>query len=304
VFLPIFFILALVFDKSMKTKLMTDASCLMPHEIMKKENIGILESLLLIEDKEYRELTEINREEFINSLPTIEPYPTTSQASTQDALDAYQKAIDEGYDEVLYLGVTPILSSQMNIARLAAKRFKDKIKITVYPTELACGSQGALVNYALQLYKQGKSSEEIISALDEVKEKIYTLGLAINMTAVFKTGRVKRGSAKGIIASLLKMKPIIEFNIKDGFIGIGTGTSFEGAIKSMIREIDNKTDPNITYDLFMADALNPELVEMYASEIKKIRKINEVHLWEMTPVMALSSGKGAVTATLCPSITE
>ncbi|MCG3227734.1 MAG: DegV family EDD domain-containing protein [Candidatus Heimdallarchaeota archaeon] len=288
----------------MKTKLMTDASCLLPLEIMKKENIAVLESLLLIGDKEYRELTEINREEFINSLPTIEPYPTTSQAGAQDALDLYQKAVDEGYDEILYLGVTPSLSSQMNIARLAAKRFKDKIKITVYSTELACGSQGALVNYASHLLKSGKSSEEIISILDTVKEKIYTLGIAVNMTAVFKTGRVKRGSAKGIIASLLKMKPIIEFNIKDGFIGIGAETSFKSAFKTMIKEIEEKTEPDITYDLFLADALNSELMNMYADEIKKIRKIGKVHLWEMTPVMALSSGKGAVIATLCPSITE
>ena len=288
----------------MKTKLMTDASCLLPLAIMKKENIAVLESLLLIDDKEYRELTEINREEFTNNLPTIEPYPTTSQAGAQDALDLYEKAIEEGYDEVLYLGVTASLSSQMNIARLAARKFKDKIKITIYPTELACGSQGALVNYALHLLKSGKSSEEIISILDTIKEKIYTLGLAANMIAVFKTGRVKRGSAKGIIASLLKMKPIIEFNIKDGFIGIGAETSFKSAFKSMMKEIEEKTDPDITYDLFMADALNPELMNMYADKIKKIRKINKTHLWEMTPVMALSSGKGAVIATLCPSITE
>jgi DegV family protein with EDD domain len=288
----------------MKIKLMTDASCLMPLEFAQKENIALLESLVLIEDKEYRELTGLNLEDFINSLPTIEPYPTTSQAGAQDAIDIYEKAIEEGYDEILYLGVTASLSSQMNIARLAAKRYKDKIKITVYPTELACGSQGALANYTLHLLKSGKSSEEIIPILDKIKQKIYTLGLAINMTAVFKTGRVKRGSAKGIIASLLKMKPIIEFNIKDGFIGIGTGTSQNGALKSMMKEIDEKTDPEITYDLFASDALNPELLKIYVEEIKKIRNIDKVHYWDMTPVMALSSGKGAVIATLCPSIIE
>ena len=283
---------------------MTDASCLMPLEIMKKENIAVLESLVLIDEKEYRELSGLDLEDFINSLPTIEPYPTTSQAGAQDAIDIYEKAIKEGYDEILYLGVTASLSSQMNIARLAAKRYKDKIKITVYPTELACGSQGALVNYALHLLKSGKTTEEIIPILDTIKEKIYTLGLAINMTAVFKTGRVKRGSAKGIIASLLRMKPIIEYNIKDGFIGIGTGTSNKGALKSMIKEIEEKTDPNISYDLFASDALNPELLNEYIEEIKKIRKIDKIHRWAMTPVMALSSGKGAVIATLCPSITE
>jgi hypothetical protein len=52
----------------------------------------------------------------------------------------------------------------------------------------------------------------------------------------------------------------------------------------------------------MADALNPAFMTKYATEIQKIRKINEVHYWEISPVMALSAGKGAVTATICPTI--
>ena len=52
----------------------------------------------------------------------------------------------------------------------------------------------------------------------------------------------------------------------------------------------------------MTDALNREFAKKFAEEIKKVRKIKEVHYWNMSPVMALSAGKNAVTATIAPVV--
>lgn len=288
----------------MKIKLLTDASALLPLKFMKEENIGFFESVLLIEGEEYRELTGLDRTEFIESLHDRDPYPTSSQVLPEDAIEVFNQAVNEGYDEVLYLGLTPVMSSQMNVVRLAAKRFEKKIKITHYPTELAVGPQGAMVYNALKLLKKGKSVEEITSYCDSIKHDIYSIGVTIDVESLFKSGRVKRGSAKGILVSLLKMKPIAHFTIEDGVIGFGAGLSYKSAIKKMVAEIQKRTDPKLTYDLFMCDALNTDLVKVYEKEIKKVIKINEIHYWEMSPVMALSSGKGAVMATVCPTLDE
>jgi DegV family protein with EDD domain len=284
----------------MKVKIVTDASCLIPKETIEKENIGIFESLIMIGEKEYRELTELDREDFLNKLRTFDPYPKSSQVSMQNVLDVYNSAIEEGYDEVLYLGLATTMSSHVNMGRLGAKKFNDKIKITIYQTDLVSGSQGCMVYNTIRLLKKNKTVEEIINYLDSVKEKIYTIGVAVDMESLFKSGRVKRGSAKGILATLLKMKPLAEINTKDGVIGVGAGTSFDSAIKKMIQKIKEHTDPNLTYDLFMSDALNPELMKKYEEAVKKALKINDTHYWEMSPVMAMSTGKGAVTATVCP----
>ncbi|MCG3227735.1 MAG: DegV family protein [Candidatus Heimdallarchaeota archaeon] len=286
----------------MKVKLITDASCCMPKEIYEKERIGIFESVIMYEGKEFRELTELNRTEFLNGLITFDPYPTSTQVLGKDVLEVYNKAIEDGYDEILYLGLAATVSSQMNVARLIVKQVKDRIKITIYPTNLVAGSQGSMVYNSIKMLKQGKSVEEIVAYLDSIKEKIYSIGVAVDMESLFKSGRVKRGSVKGLMASLLKMKPLAEINTKDGVIGVGAGISFKSAISKMIDKIKEHTDPNITYDLFMADALNPELMKLYEEEVKKVLKINEIHHWEMSPVMAMSTGKGAVTATVCPTL--
>jgi DegV family protein with EDD domain len=288
----------------MKIKLVTDASSLLPKKFMDDEKIAYFESIILINEEPKRELTEINREEFINSLSTLDPYPTSSQMSTQDAIDVYEQAIKDGYNEILYLGLTPLISSHMNIARLAAKRVKGKIKITHYPTDLTCGSQGAMVYRALELLKAGKSVPEITDHLDKLKEDIYTVGMTGDVITLFQTGKVKRGSVQGIMVQLFKMKPIAEVNTKEGFIGIGAAFSEKSAMKKMIKEIAIRTHPDKEYDLFMADSLNPELMEWYIEEIKKVRKIKQIFYWEMSAVMALSAGKGAVTATISPSLEE
>ncbi len=288
----------------MKIKLVTDASSLLPLKLMEEENIGVFESILLIDGKEYRELTELNREEFILSLHDADPYPTSSQVSAQDVLDVYNKAIEDGFDEILYLSLTPKISSHMNVARLAAKRVQDKIKVTIYQTDYSCASQGAMVYHAMKLLKKGKSTDEIISYLDELKHKIHTVGVTVDLESLFKSGKVKRGSAKGILVSLLKMKPIVEITIEDAVIGIGAGISLKSAIKKLISVVETKTDSDTQYDLYMADTLNPELAKDLEQEIKKVRKIKETHHWEISPVVALSSGNGGVMATLCPVLEE
>ena len=288
----------------MKIKLVTDASALMPLEMMEKENIGYYESLLLMDDKEFRELTELDYEKFVNSLHELDPYPTTSQVKPEDALSVFKQAVEDGYDEVLYLGLTPKVSSQMNVVRLAAKTMKRAIKIHLYPTETTTGSQGAMTYNAMKLLQKGKSAEEIMEYLDGIKEKIYTIGVNEDIKTLFRTGRVKRGSAKGILVTLLRMKPIAHITLKDGYIGYGAGTSYKSVLKKMIAAIESKTEPDKEYNLFMADALNKEFAEVYANEIKKVRKIKEVHYWNMSPVMALTAGKRAVTATIAPVVED
>jgi len=219
-------------------------------------------------------------------------------------LNVLKQTIAEGYDEALYLGITPKISSQLNVVRLAAKTVKKQLKVHIYPTELTVGSQGVMVYNALKLLKKGKSAEEIMEYLDSIKHKIYTIGTTVDIKTLFKTGKVRRGSIKGIMVSLLKMKPIAHCTVEDGFIGYGAGISYKSALKKMIAEIESRTDPDKEYNLLMADALNREFAKEYAEEIKKVRNIKEVFYWNMPPTMALTAGKWAVTASIGPVIED
>lgn len=288
----------------MSVKLFTDASSFFPIDLAKKENVVLLESIVIIDEKPYREISELNREDFINSLESIDPYPTSTQVPASDVLKELNKAIEEGYEEILYLVVSTNLSNAMNSMNIASKKVKDKIKVTIYQTDYTCTAQGAMVYRAWTMLKDGKSIEEIIKVLDYVKEKTYSIGVSGSFFALFRTGKVKKGAAISILSSALKMKPLAEINTTDGVIGVGAGLGFKNAIKKMVKHIKENTDSNKTYDLFLSDALNKELLKQYEAAIMKNRRIEKSYHWDLTAVVALTIGKGSVMMAITPSEKE
>ncbi len=287
----------------MKLKLVTDASCAIPIETLEERSIGYLESIILIEEESYRECTELDRKQFIESLPTRDPYPSSSQASVQDAFDVFTKAFEQGYDHILYLSLTPEISSVSNSARMAIKRMKDKKEnITIYQTDLACTGQGAMVEHAWRLLQAGKSVEEIITHLDSIKSEIYTLSVGADFEAVFKSGKVKKSPILNVVSSTFKLKPIGELLPGKGFVAIGAGMGFGKAIKKMMDNIEEKTDPNKEYELYLADCFNPKMMSKIEKEVKDIRKISKTFYWQTSCVTAVSAGLGNVMLTLCPKL--
>ena len=58
----------------MKVKVFTDITTFIPDDLAKKYDIGFVEFSLLINDEAHKETT-IDREEFINTMANMIPYP-------------------------------------------------------------------------------------------------------------------------------------------------------------------------------------------------------------------------------------
>jgi len=284
----------------MKVKVFTDVTTFIPDELAEKYNIGFVEFSLLIDGKTYKEKSEIDREEFINTMGEMDPYPTSSMPNPSEFLEAFQEASEEGYNEILYIGITNNLSKAQNSAKLAGKKMK-KAKVTVYDSEIMGACQGIMVLSAAHLFQKGKSMNEVIKYLDSIKEKIYGAGLSSSFDILFKTGRVKKGVGISTISTVMRLKPMFELNYEKGLTSLGGGKGYKGAIKILIENFLKKTNENLEYILIMNDALAPDLMKRVETEIKKIRKIKETFYWPITPMAAHTLGKGCVIAVVGPS---
>lgn len=283
----------------MKVKVFTDVTTFIPEELAKEYDIGFVELYLMINDVAHKETT-VDREDFINKVKDMDPYPTTSLANAHNYLEAFQKALNDGYDHVFHIGLSLNLSNSLNTANIAAKKLK-KGQVTVYDSRIMGACEGIMALTASSLFKKGKSVEEVITYLDGLEDKIYGAGLSYSFDILFKTGRVKKGVAISMISSIMKLKPMFELNFETGIISLGGGKGFKGAIKKIIENIQEKTDSETEHILILSDALSPDLMMTMEKEIKKIRKIKEVHYWPISVIAAHTLGKGAVTAVLGPS---
>jgi len=286
----------------MKIKIVTDSTSGFPEELAVKENVVIIESKVMLDGKDLKELTEIDRKDFADSIPKLDPYPKTTMASPQEALDIFNQAVEEKFDEILYIGVSPTISNQFNSAKIAAKKIKDKIKVTLYECGLSTSSHGALVFNAVKLVKQGKKVDEIISILDEMKTQTFTIGMSPSFEVLFKTGKVQKKASLSVIASILKLKPLYEIVLDKGAQGFGAGKGFKGSIQKAAEKFSELQTKDVKYDLILSDAFNTKYFSQFESEIRKFVKIDEVLNWEIPPCVMLSTGVKSFQATLVPHI--
>lgn len=285
----------------MKIKLLTDSVSSIPEEVLSELNIEVLEIQISHGNEFKREITEMDSFDFTEKFHEINPIPTTSLASPNDALEILHKVIDEGYEKLLYPFLTTKTSNQVNSMRVASKRIKEKIDVIFYDTQLAGPSLAPILLHASSLVNNGKDINEITGHLDKIREYIYTIGVSEDFSTLFRTGKVKKNVQMTVITSLLKLKPLCEIPINQGVVGFGGGIGFKGALKKIISRIGEITDSNITYDVIITHSNAEEKADILLKKIKNELKIKDIKIWNIPPAIVCTVGKGAVMATLYPN---
>ncbi len=154
---------------------------------------------------------EINDEQLIERVNREGKLPTTAAPSPGDFAENYQEAFDGGADEIICLTVSGGVSAT-NQAALAAKELHPGKEITVVDTKSISMGQGFMVLKAAEMARDGKNREEILSAVEDVRERTHLFAALDTLKFMAMGGRV--GSLTAEMANLLNIKPIL--TIKEG----------------------------------------------------------------------------------------
>lgn len=196
----------------MKVAVMTDSTAYIPENIRKKHNIHMVPLSVVFEDTSYREEIDITTEEFYEKMRTSKELPTTSQPSVGTLMEKFEELTKE-YDAVISIHLSSKISGTYQ-ATVSAGEMIEGLKVYAYDSEYSCMAQGFYVLEAAEMAKQGKTPEEIINRLDEIKNKIRAYFMVDDLTNLQKGGRLS--NAQAIVGSLLNIKPIL--HMVDGSI--------------------------------------------------------------------------------------
>ena len=285
----------------MKIKLMVDSTSTIPLEFFKENDIAAFEVQIAISGEYMKDLSEIDTTDFTNNFHLINPVPSTSLAPPQDALDIFEQAKKDGYTDVIYPFMTTKISNQVNSARSAQKRVKDKINVHMYSTDYAAPSQATFILYAMKMIDEGKNVEEILKFYDEVKPYIYTIGVSADFDTLFRTGKIRKDVKMTIVTKLLNLKPISDIPLDRGVVGFGGGIGFKGSIKKILKQIKAVVKPEIKYDMLITHSNDENKAAYLSQSVKNIMEIENEILWPIPPSVVCSIGKGAVMVTLYPN---
>lgn len=190
-------------------RILVDGSADMPEGWAQTYQFDILPMPIQIGDKTYYQGEDITPDEFYKIIAEDGTYPKSAAPSPYRIKGFIEKLYDIG-DCVLSLNVSGKMSSTITMVQHAANELKEKIK--VYPFDSQAGSAvlALMAREARLRERAGESLEEIQTALESMREKVLVVLTLDSLDFAYRSGRV--GALQALLASLLKIKPIISLH--------------------------------------------------------------------------------------------
>ena len=220
----------------------------------------------------------------------------TSQVTIQEYLRLFTSPLEKGFD-VLYLACSSGLSASLNTAiMLANGELKEQFpnnRVVVFDTLRAGMAQGMIVQAAIELQKEGKSIDEVVSILEKEKTLYKEIGIPENLSYLKRAGRVSAGAA--YFGNMIRLKPILVFDEKGSNVAIEKAVGRKAAYKWMAEYIKKDIVDPENQDIYLMNADCPqEDIEGFKNAVLKEINVRSVIVETLGPVIGASSGPGTI----------
>lgn len=261
---------------SNKILLSADSTCDLGKELKEKYNVIYYPFYVIIEDKQYYDGVDITTEEIYKIYYEKNILPKTAASGVGDYMNHFKDWVEQGY-EIIHINIGSGLSSSYQNCCLAAKEFNGK----VYPIDscnLSSGT-GLIVLEAAKRIAQGLSAKEIQKEVSALVNKVESSFVLDTLKFLHAGGRCSSVAALG--ANLLKLKPCIEVDSKDGHMAVGKkyrGEFDKILVQYVNDKIKSRTDIQ-TDNIFIAHSgIDEERINLVKNEIEKIYKFNNINI--------------------------
>ncbi|WP_087972563.1 DegV family protein [Oceanobacillus rekensis] len=194
----------------MKLAVMTDSTAYIPADIRDKHNIHMVPLSVNFKNHSYEEEIDITSDQFYEKVRETKELPTTSQPSI-GYLTTKLKELAMDFDAVISVHLSSGISGTYQTVLTAGEMVED-IDVYAYDSEMSCMAQGFYALEAALMAATGKTAEEVLLRLDEMKQSMDAYFMVDDLTNLQRGGRLS--GAQALVGSLLQVKPILHFSDK------------------------------------------------------------------------------------------
>ena len=191
-----------------KFAIVTDSTTYFTEEEFKKYGIKRASLNIISGDQTFRELDMKNED--VYRLFDEGHKLTTSQPSPGEFLDIYESLLEEGYDFIFVFVIAEPLSGTYQSSKLAVNMMDDPSKLHVFDNNMAAFGVEMHLLRLMELIKEGKSKDEIIEQVQKNIDSSHLVMTSLDLVSLIKSGRLSK--AKGLIGSLLRIKPVVKMD--------------------------------------------------------------------------------------------
>ncbi|WP_314364820.1 DegV family protein [uncultured Streptococcus sp.] len=248
-----------------KIKIVTDSSVTIEPEVAKELDITIVPLSVMVDGVVYSD-ADLEEGEFLRLMQSSRNLPKTSQPPVGVFADVFDRLAEDGA-QIISIHMSHALSGTVEAARQGATLAN--ADVTVVDSSFTDQAMKFQVTEAAKLAKEGVSLEEILTKIEEVKEKteLY-IGLS-TLENLVKGGRI--GRVSGLISSLLNIRVIMQMKnhqLEPIVKGRGAKT-FKKWLDDLTASLQNKQVAEIGISYAGGPELAQEMKESLQPYVKK-----------------------------------
>ena len=267
-------------------KIVTDSGADISFEECKSLGITMLPLKVDLAGVSYKSGIDIDPEQFYDLMDASPTMPITSTPSVGEFAEVYKRLATED-PEILSVHISSGLSATFNVAVQAAELVPEA-KITLVDTLTLSAGTGWQLRAASAMMQAGHKLEEIVATMRKIQDATSTFFTLPDLKYLIAGGRISH--LKGLMASLLGIKPVIEVNKEDGkYYDKVKKRSFNKALDGITELVNKKHPAGTELVAQIVTAANPAGAEQLKTSMEKVFKCH----WE--PTVTLGTALGAHT---------
>ena len=270
-------------------KIITDSTADLSKDLYQKYAIGMVPLTIRLGERTWLDFHDISPDEYYALLRKSKAFPTTSQPSPQDFIDAFTPFAEKG-EPVLSIHISSKLSGTYQSAALARSHFPEA-RIEVVDSLQASLGLGMIVLLCAEKASQGASFESLIDFARDLTRKVETYFSVDSLEHLRRGGRI--GKAQALLGTLMKIKPLLK--LAEGEVQpVEKIRTSERLMNRFVELVENAARGVSGLRLAVAESDNSEVVTSLLERLMKIPGVFLVHRCKLGGVITSHSGPGTL----------
>lgn len=273
----------------------TDSNSDVLPEFIKENDLTIIPQYYSFGDTVYGDELNMPPHEFYETMRKGE-LPKSQANNPAVIRDKFEKILKEGKN-ILHIAFSSALSGSCNNVVMTANELLEDYpdrKIMVFDSLNASLGEGVSVYRAVELWKEGKSMEEVYDILMEERDHVNVSFTVNDLYHLQRGGRVSKTTA--VVGSLVNIKPILVVTSTGELKSDGTVRGRKKSLKTLVARLEESLDLDSYGKNRMVAVLHGDCIDdakAVADMVKELGFTNVI-INDVSPSIGTHAGPGVV----------
>ena len=273
----------------------TDSNSDVRPEFVKENNLTIIPQYYAFGDTVYGDELNMEPHEFYETMRKGE-LPKSMANNPAVIRERFEKILKQGKD-ILHIAFSSALSgSYNNVVMMAGELMEDypDRTIRVFDSLNASLGEGVSVYRAVELWKQGKTMDEIWKILEEEREHVNVSFTVNDLNHLQRGGRVSKTTA--VVGSLVNIKPVLTVTSTGELKADGTVRGRKKSLKTLVNRMETAMDLEHYGKERMVCVLHGDCIEdaEFVADLVKDLGFTNVVINDVSPSIGTHAGPGVI----------